>query len=79
MLLLGLSLLRINLPFIPFQSGATSDQSILSTGSNSVRFYCRNAAPEYVGRGSPSTGCCRWDPASLDQLPLRARGQRKGP
>lgn len=37
-------------PYPRFPSGATNDQSGLSTGSNSVRFYCRNTAPGDVCR-----------------------------
>ena len=31
----------------------------------------------YVGRGSLTTGCCKWDAVPLELLPLRACGQGK--
>lgn len=47
-------------PYPLFQSGANNYQHVLSTRSNWVSFYCRNAAPEDVRRvGGPlllSTG-----------------------
>lgn len=61
---------RVPSPHPAFQSGANNDQSVLTTGSNLVRFYCRNAVPGDVGRGCPlqiAAGGTLCLPAILDR------------